>query len=424
MNILDIINKKRLNSSLSKGEIEYVVRAYLDDTIKDYQMSSLLMAICINGMNQDEINYLTEAMINSGETIDLSNVGGATVDKHSTGGVGDKTTLIVAPIVASLGVKVYKMSGRGLGHTGGTIDKLESIPGFKVDLTKKQFLSQVNKINLSVVSQTANLVPADKKIYALRDVTGTVESIPLIASSIMSKKIALGASNIVIDLKVGSGALIKNLDDATKLANIMINIGKKYKRKVVCLLTNMDIPLGYNVGNSLEIKEAISVLKNEGEENLTNLCVALASHMVSLALKISFDEAREKVINTLKSGDALAKFYEFINFQQGRIDEMKDALYKYDVKAPINGFLTNIDAYIVGCYACKIGCGRRSKEDVIDYDAGIIIRKKINDYVSTNDIVFTVFSNSEIKDFQRLLDSLTISSKKIELPPLIYKVMS
>ena len=289
MNILDIINKKRLNSSLSKSEIEYVVRAYLDDTIKDYQMSSLLMAICINGMNQDEINYLTDAMINSGETIDLSNVGGATVDKHSTGGVGDKTTLIVAPIVASLGVKVYKMSGRGLGHTGGTIDKLESIPGFKVDLTKKQFLSQVNKINLSVVSQTANLVPADKKIYALRDVTGTVESIPLIASSIMSKKIALGASNIVIDLKVGSGALIKNLDDATKLANIMINIGKKYKRKVVCLLTNMDIPLGYNVGNSLEIKEAISVLKNEGEENLTNLCVALASHMVSLALSISFD---------------------------------------------------------------------------------------------------------------------------------------
>ena len=424
MNILDIINKKRLNSSLSKSEIEYVVRAYLDDTIKDYQMSSLLMAICINGMNQDEINYLTEAMINSGETIDLSNIGGATVDKHSTGGVGDKTTLIVAPIVASLGVKVYKMSGRGLGHTGGTIDKLESIPGFKVDLTKKQFLSQVNKINLSVVSQTANLVPADKKIYALRDVTGTVESIPLIASSIMSKKIALGASNIVIDLKVGSGALIKNLDDATKLANIMINIGKKYKRKVVCLLTNMDIPLGYNVGNSLEIKEAISVLKNEGEENLTNLCVALASHMVSLALSISFDEAREKVINTLKSGDALAKFYEFINFQQGRIDEMKDALYKYDVKAPINGFLTNIDAYIVGCYACEIGCGRRNKEDVIDYDAGIIIRKKINDYVSTNDIVFTAFSNSEIKDFQRLLDSLTISSKKIELPPLIYKVMS
>ena len=313
MNILDIINKKRLNSSLSKSEIEYVVRAYLDDTIKDYQMSSLLMAICINGMNQDEINYLTEAMINSGETIDLSNIGGATVDKHSTGGVGDKTTLIVAPIVASLGVKVYKMSGRGLGHTGGTIDKLESIPGFKVDLTKKQFLSQVNKINLSVVSQTANLVPADKKIYALRDVTGTVESIPLIASSIMSKKIALGASNIVIDLKVGSGALIKNLDDATKLANIMINIGKKYKRKVVCLLTNMDIPLGYNVGNSLEIKEAISVLKNEGEENLTNLCVALASHMVSLALEISFDEAREKVINTLKNGDALEKFYEFIN---------------------------------------------------------------------------------------------------------------
>lgn len=424
MNILDIINKKRLNFSLSKGEIEYVVRAYLDDIIKDYQMSSLLMAICINGMNQDEINYLTEAMINSGETIDLSNVGGATVDKHSTGGVGDKTTLIVAPIVASLGVKVYKMSGRGLGHTGGTIDKLESIPGFKVDLTKKQFLSQVNKINLSVVSQTANLVPADKKIYALRDVTGTVESIPLIASSIMSKKIALGASNIVIDLKVGSGALIKNLDDATELATIMINIGKKYKRKVVCLLSNMDIPLGYNVGNSLEIKEAISVLKNEGEENLTNLCVALASHMVSLALPISFDEAREKVINTLKSGDALAKFYEFINFQQGRIDEMKDALYKYDVKAPINGFLTNIDAYIVGCYACEIGCGRRSKEDVIDYDAGIIIRKKINDYVSTNDIVFTVFSNREIKDFQRLLDSLTISSKKIELPPLIYKVMS
>lgn len=424
MNIIDIINKKRLMGALNQREIDYVITGYLNDEIKDYQMSALLMAICINGMNQDEINYLTDAMINSGDVINLGSIKGPTVDKHSTGGVGDKTTLIVAPIVASLGIKVPKMSGRGLGHTGGTIDKLESIPNFKVDLTDKQFLSQVNKINLAVVSQTGNLAPADKKIYALRDVTGTVSSIPLIASSIMSKKIALSASSIVIDLKVGSGALIKNLDDALELANIMINIGKKYDRRVVCLLTNMYFPLGFKIGNSLEVEEAIEVLKNEGEENLTELCVNLASHMVSLALNASFDKALEMVNETLKNGNALAKFYEFVFSQHGDLKGLKKASYNVDVKAPINGFLTNIDAYKVGCYANSIGCGRLNKEDVIDYEAGVIIRKKIGDYVSSGDVLFTVCSNKEINDTSKLLESITISLSKGDKKPLIYKVVS
>ena len=312
MNIIDIINKKRLKQSLTDEELKYVIDAYLSGEIKDYQMSSLLMAIVLNGMENEEIFSLTKYMANSGDILDLSSLGTNVVDKHSTGGVGDKTTLIVAPIVASCGVKVAKMSGRGLGHTGGTIDKLESIPGFNVNLTEEEFINEVNDIFVAITSQTKNVALADKKIYALRDVTGTVESIPLIASSIMSKKIALGAKKLVLDVKVGSGALIKNIKDATTLANIMISIGKQNGIEVVCILTNMDIPLGTNIGNSLEVEEAIKILKDHHKSNLTDLCIAISSEMVSLGLNISLEEAKSKVIEHLDNGDAYKKFLELI----------------------------------------------------------------------------------------------------------------
>ena len=304
MNIVDIINKKRLKKELTDEEIKYVVNGYLNDEIKDYQMSSLLMAILLNDMTNDEIYSLTKYMADSGNKLDLTSLGDNVVDKHSTGGVGDKTTLIITPIVASCGVKVAKMSGKGLGHTGGTIDKLESIPGFKVNLKEEDFINQVNKINAAITSQTENIAIADKKIYALRDVTGTVESIPLIASSIMSKKIALGAKKLVLDVKVGNGALIKNIEDAKRLSKLMIDIGKHNNIEVICILTNMDIPLGNNIGNSLEVEEAIDILKNNKKGTLTDLCVELSSHMVSLGLNITYEKAKSKVLKNLENGNA------------------------------------------------------------------------------------------------------------------------
>ena len=315
VNIIEIINKKRLKQELTDEEIKYIIDNYLSNEIKDYQMSALLMAIVLNGMTNEEIYSLTKYMAMSGEELDLSPLGTNVVDKHSTGGVGDKTTLIISPIVASCGVKVAKMSGRGLGHTGGTIDKLESIPGFNVNLTEQEFLNQINTINVAITSQTKDIAVADKKIYALRDVTATVESIPLIASSIMSKKIALGAKKLVLDIKVGSGALIKNLEDAKKLAKLMIDIGSSNNIKVICLLTNMSIPLGNNIGNSLEVSEAIDILKNNKQGPLRDICIELSSYMVSLGLNISYDEAKTKVINNLDNGNAYNKFLELVNFQ-------------------------------------------------------------------------------------------------------------
>ena len=319
MNIIDIINKKRLKKALSDEEIKYVIDGFLDGSIKDYQMSSLLMAILINDMTNNEIYSLTKYMADSGDKLDLSSLGNNVVDKHSTGGVGDKTTLIIAPIVASCGVKVAKMSGRGLGHTGGTIDKLESINGFTVNLTEEEFLNQVNDIGLAITSQTENIAIADKKIYALRDVTGTVESIPLIASSIMSKKIALGTKKLVLDVKVGSGALIKNIDNAKRLSKLMIDIGKHNNIEVICILTNMDIPLGNNVGNALEVREAIEILKEHKTGTLRDLCIELSSYMVSLGLNISYEEAKEKVLNNLDNGNAYLCHLELV----GRIKKIK-----------------------------------------------------------------------------------------------------
>lgn len=396
MNIIDIINKKRLKEILSDEEIKYVVNGYLSNEIKDYQMSSLLMAILLNDMTNDEIYSLTKYMADSGTKLDLNPLGDNVVDKHSTGGVGDKTTLIITPIVASCGVKVAKMSGKGLGHTGGTIDKLESIPGFKVNLTEEEFLNQVNTINAAITSQTENIAIADKKIYALRDVTGTVESIPLIASSIMSKKIALGTKKLVLDVKVGKGALIKNIEDAKRLSRLMIDIGNHNNMKVICILTNMDIPLGNNIGNSLEVEEAIDILKNNKKGSLRNLCIELSSHMVSLGLNISYEEAQKQVIENLENGNAYNKFLEIIKSQKGNINFLPKSTNKYEIKSMTEGYLINMDAYKLGILSMSLGAGRKNKEDNIDYSAGIIIHKNINDYINKEDIIMTLYTNKEI----------------------------
>lgn len=422
MNIIDLINKKRLGLILSDKEIKYIIEEFMNGNIKDYQMSSLLMAIVIRGMTDNEIFSLTKYMLNSGEKLDLSSLG-TVVDKHSTGGVGDKTTMIIAPLVASCGVNVAKMSGRGLGHTGGTIDKLESIPGFRVDLTEEEFFKQVNDIGLAIVSQTNNLVPADKKIYALRDVTGTVESIALIASSIMSKKIASGANKLVIDVKVGKGALIKNIEDATKLANLMIKIGKKNNIEVVCLLTNMDIPLGNNIGNALEVMEVIDILHNNKQGNLTDLCIELASYMVSLGLNISYEESHNMVITNLNNGSAYNKFLEFIKYQKGNIDNLGKCKNKYEIKSPKAGYLNNIDALELGKLSMHLGAGRESLTDKIDYQAGIIVNKNIGDYINKGDILMTLYTNKNLKASIMNTPIFEIDKNKKDNGKLIYKVM-
>ena len=420
---MEIIEKKRLGKELTKEEIEYVVREYTKGNIPDYQMSALLMAICINGMTEEETINLTDSFINSGEVIDTKNIKGIIVDKHSTGGVGDKTTLVLAPLLATLGYKVLKMSGRGLGFTGGTIDKLEAIKGYQVEEPFTKVEKQINEIGLAIISQTQNLVPADKKIYALRDVTGTVESIPLIASSIMSKKIASGATDIVIDVKVGKGALIKNIEDARKLSHIMINIGKYYNRKVICILTDMNMPLGTHIGNSLEVEEAIQVLKGHGEKKLNKLCITLATYMVHLGLEIPLSEAKEKVVETLENGNALEKFYELIKYQGGDIDKLPKSKYKYEVYSTINGFLTNIDAYMLGEYCKTIGAGREKLDDTIDYAVGIVINKNINDYVNTNDSLCTIYSNKIITSFENVLTAFEITSKKAKEKDIIIDII-
>lgn len=421
MNIIDIINKKRTYQSLNDEEIKYMIDGYLNGEIKDYQMSALLMAILLNDMENEEIYSLTKYMADSGEKLDLSPLGDNVVDKHSTGGVGDKTTLIITPLVASCGVKVAKMSGRGLGHTGGTIDKLESIPGFTVNLTEESFLKQVNDINVAITSQTENVAIADKKIYALRDVTGTVESIPLIASSIMSKKIALGAKKLVLDVKVGKGALLKNINAARRLSNLMIDIGKHNGIDVICVLTNMDVPLGNNVGNALEVKEAIEILNEHKQGHLRDLCVELASYMVALGLNITYEEAKEKVLNNLNNDEAYNKFLELIKYQHGDIDSLPEESNKYEIKSKTEGYLVDIDAYKLGILSMSLGAGRENKEDTIDYAAGIVVNKNINDYVNVDDVIMTLYTNKEITNVDSTI--FKISDKKIEDEKLIYEII-
>ena len=423
MDILEIIDKKRLKKELTYQEIEYVVMNYVKNKIPDYQMSSLLMAIVLNGMSDEEVFDLTDIMIRSGDTIDLSSIEGQVVDKHSTGGIGDKTTLVLAPLVAACGVKVAKMSGRGLGYTGGTIDKLESIEGFKVEIDFDSFVNQVNDIGIAIVSQMGNLVPADKKIYALRDITGTVASIPLIASSIMSKKIASGADSIVIDVKVGGGALVNNIDDARKLANLMIKIGKEYNRKVVCVITEMDRPLGQAIGNSIEVMEAINTLRGKGPKDVTELVITLGSYMVSLGLNIDIESAKQLVITKLKDGSGLKKFLEFVKAQGGNIDSLSVSKQVISIKSKETGFIKHIDACSLGNIVKDIGGGRKVKEDKIDYNVGILLAKQVGDYVLEDEEIAKVYINSSDLEISKLLSCFEIASSAGEIPNLIKEII-
>ena len=424
MNIVDIINKKRKKESLTKQEIEYVITNYVEEKITDYQMSSLLMAITINGMDDDETIALTEAMLKSGETIDLTTISGLKLDKHSTGGVGDKTTLILAPIIAATGLNMVKMSGRGLGFTGGTIDKLEAIPGFKTNMSLSELKKQVENIHVAIASGSKKLVPADKKMYALRDVTATVESIPLIASSIMSKKLASGADILLIDVKVGNGALMKNKEDATKLAQLMIKIGKNYNKKVICILTNMYEPLGEAVGNSLEVIESIDVLKGKGPKDITKLVIYLAIQMIKLGKNITLEEATKEVRDVLVSGKALNKFYELIKYQHGDIDKLEISDKIFSIKANKTGFITKIDTELMGELSRKLGAGRYQKEDIIDPKVGIKVLKKIGDFVINDEELLKVYLGEKDININEFLKCFTINEHYSKPQPLIIKTIN
>ena len=396
--IVDIINKKRLGLELSYSELDFFFNGYLNGKVKDYQMSSLLMAICINGMTDEEIFALTKIFIDSGDVLDFSEIPGIKVDKHSTGGVGDKTTLIIAPIVASLGIPVVKMSGRGLGYTGGTIDKLESIKGFNIALSDNQVFNQVKKIGVVVTGQTADLAPMDKAIYALRDVTGTVSSIPLIASSIMSKKIAAGADKILIDIKVGNGALLQKKSDANKLSDLMKKIGKFYNREVRTIISDMNVPLGHAIGNSIEVMEAIKVLKGEEtNNNLVDLCIELATEMVSMGKNIDRAVAYDEVVDSIKSGKAYNKFLELVKAQGGKIDSLRLSDDSIEIVATEAGIVKKINALELGKLSVKLGAGRVNKEDKIDYNVGIYLNKLVGDTVKKGDILATIYVNKNVK---------------------------
>lgn len=398
---LDIINKKRLGKELNYLELFDIFNGYLDGDVPDYQMSALLMAICINGMTDEEIFALTKIFIDSGDRLDFSDIKGIKVDKHSTGGIGDKTTLIIAPIVASLGIPVIKMSGRGLGYTGGTIDKLESIPGYRIDLSEKEIVKQVHDIGIVLTGQTGNLVPMDKVIYALRDVTATVSSIPLVASSIMSKKIAAGADKILIDIKVGNGALLTNREDAKKLSNLMIKIGEFYGREVRTTISDMNVPLGRCVGNALEIKEAIDVLRGkETDTNLTDLCIELSTDMVSMGLQISKNQAKEMVLNTINNGSAYMKFLKLIERQKGDISKLKISDKIVKVKSEKDGIVKKINALELGKLSLRLGAGKEEMTDKIDYGVGVKLKKLVGDEVKKGDVLFEIYVGKKEPEFE------------------------
>ena len=422
MNIIDIILKKKNKGELTEEEIKYVVEGFTNGTICDYQMSSLLMAITINDMTDNEVIYLTKYMMLSGNVMDLSFLDNV-VDKHSTGGVGDKTTLIIAPIVAACSCRVAKMSGKGLGYTGGTIDKLESIPGFRTSLSRDEFIHEIEEIGMAITSQTDDVALADKKIYALRDVTGTTESIPLIASSIMSKKIASGSKKLVIDLKVGEGALVKDIESARRLGNLMIKIGRENGMEVICLLTNMNIPLGKCVGNSLEVLEAINTLYYNKESNLQKLCISLASYMVSLGRNISYEEANNMVLDVIRSKKAYNKFLEFVLYQHGDINKLPKSNMIYEVKSDTSGYLTDISSLEIAKLSMHLGAGRQNKDDKIDYSAGIIINKDINDYVNVNDTILTLYTNKDVPSFDKNKLFKISDSMNNDNSSLIYEII-
>lgn len=435
MRMYDIIKKKRDGCALSKDEINFWIKGVTDDTVADYQTSALLMAIYYRGMSDDELSALTLAMAHSGDMADLSDVGGVTVDKHSTGGVGDKTTLIVAPIIAALGGKSAKMSGRGLGYTGGTVDKLESIKGFSSAMSSESFLKQVREIGICLAGQSGSLAPADKKLYALRDVTATVDSLPLIAASIMSKKLALGAENIVLDVKTGTGAFMKTLDDSRRLAKTMVNIGVSAGRKMTALITNMDTPLGYAVGNSLEVKECVEILNgsaNRLSEDLKELCITLASYMAVPVLNKAAADCRAEVIRVLEDKSAFEKFRQTISAQGGDLslidnpEKLVNAKITVPITAGKSGYITRIDSEKVGISACVLGAGREKKDDIIDYGAGIVLTSKIGDYVRAGDVTAYLYTNrpSAVNTARELLlAATTIESLPAAPTKLIYDII-
>ena len=433
MRMVDLISKKRHNIELTTAEIEWIINGYTNKEIPDYQMSALLMAIVFIDMTKAERLALTQAMVNSGDVVDLSAIEGVKVDKHSTGGVGDKTSLILGPLVASMGVPVAKMSGRGLGHTGGTLDKLESISGMKIEIEMDQFIQQVNDIKLAIIGQTGNLAPADKYLYALRDVTGTVESIPLIASSIMSKKIAAGADAIVLDVKFGAGAFMKTLDDAKELATAMVEIGRDAGRETVAFLTDMNQPLGFAIGNALEVKEAIETLSGNGPKDLEELVLQLASHMVVLAKKAAnTEQAYAQLKEKLQNGEALQKFKEFVAAQGGDTSQIENpellptASSVIPVTATEAGYVEKIDALSIGIAAMKLGAGRATKEDTIDMGVGVVLNKKVGEAINQGDVLAYVHTNQA--DSQEAIEYIKkayeISSSSVCSPTLIYDIIA
>ncbi len=426
MKAYDIISKKKNGQTLSEDEIKYMVDGFTNGEIPDYQMSAFLMAVCLKGMNDEETFQLTMAMRDSGDILDLGEIEGIKVDKHSTGGVGDKISLILSPIVASLGVKVAKMSGRGLGHTGGTIDKLESIDGFTTELKKSEFIRNVNEIGIAIASQTANLAPADKKIYALRDVTATVDCIPLIASSIMSKKLAAGADCIVIDIKCGNGAFMKTKEDAEKLARTMVAIGKSAGKNMSCIITDMNQPLGRSVGNYLEVLETIQTLKGEGSEDVLEVVYALGAKMLVFARKAEdYESAVAMIKESIANGEAYKKFMEFVMRQGGTTNNFSaknKVAYVKEIAINKEGYISSFETEDVGRAVQILGGGRETKTSIIDPYVGVIVNKKVGEYISNDTAVFTVFANDEVKleeAERRLIESVCVSSVKIKKPEII-----
>ncbi len=432
MRMVDLIISKKRGQALSKDEINFIIERYMAGEIPDYQMSAFLMAVCFRGMNRDETAALTMALVNSGEKIDLSPIEGIKVDKHSSGGVGDKLSLVIVPLCASVGIPVAKMSGRGLGHTGGTVDKLESIKGFRTEMSREEFISNVNKSGMALVGQSANLTPADKKLYALRDVTGTVDSIPLIAASIMSKKIAAGADRIVLDVKAGSGAFMKTVEEAEELANVMVGIGNSLGKKTVALVTDMSQPLGREVGNANEVREAIEILQGMGMEDVTTIALTVAAHMAVLGEAFAeFDSAYEGLLDAIKSGRALSKFRELVTLQGGDAsvvdnpDLLPRAARHIDVMAPQDGYVFSIDAEKIGVAAMLLGAGRKTKEDSIDHSAGITLHAKTGKKVSRGDVLLTLHTNvSDWSEAEKLaLEAYVISPEKPAPITYIHKVI-
>ena len=427
MDMLSLIRKKRDGAALSREETEYMVNAFTRGDIPDYQMSAFLMAVIFKGMDDSEISALTDSMARSGDMLDLSRFGNLSADKHSTGGVGDKTSLIVGPIVAACGGVFAKMSGRGLGHTGGTVDKLESIEGYKTSLSEEEFLSQSERVGIAVIGQTGNLAPADKKLYALRDVTDTVDSIPLIVSSVMSKKIAAGAKNIVLDVKYGSGAFMKNENDAVILAEKMVEIGKRCGRNIAAVISDMDVPLGYAVGNSLEVREAISLLKGADIPDLREIVLCLSSELISMIFETDIESARASAENALDSGKAYNKFCEWVTAQGGNLkDDFVAAPIKEDIFAKKSGYISHMDAEKIGRASCELGAGRKKKDDIIDLSAGIMLTKKTGDYVKKGDVIATFHTscNDKLAAAKEFFESsIEYSDNEVKKSDIVAKII-